>query len=1440
MSGDAGVPWLSLVRFHKEVVKRAEEGFFSLSVVSAQSDRWTSLKGFDPATLSGPWEVSLERVTSRDFLHAFAAGRHAETYIGGPGFYGFFKDKQGNWTPQWRPLLYRQVTLEPHDDGTLFIAPAQGVWELSPLVAKLIDQHAVAADSSALVTQVLEDAEVRHDTSAVTYGEAVKQAFLTLLPALEEDLAKTARVRETPSPWVLFAPVGTMGPMLQHLMKDYERLESRLAQNASDIGGFRVFNEWVGEADDAEAVSDILPIVPLTNSQYRAVSMALSGAPLTVVSGPPGCGKSQVVVSLLLNAWATGLTVLFASNNNRAVDVVRERLEPFEDQVPIIARAGAAGFNHVPEVLSRVSAVLAAAARGDIQPDGQHDTRSTLERQRRQIQDQIDTRVPQRADEALTSALTGYATYRKTVNQLRTQGERVSHAIVSLGYPAERASNAAAWAQELSQWVDAGCQAHKSVEEGERERARFREQALAYTSRRNELSGQMRLAPGSQQDWTWLLTGAAPELLEGAWSGLSSHLLDTSLDRNLEAFEWKAQWAQWSDSRHAASERDALRELATDVRAAVAELESKIRVIKAKHGEVEQAEHRASALGIARAPRTDIAALDDWLTHYGGLLSIVPSWKNRLPFSTVRRELRTLRRLEAEIRPSFPVAIFRAVEDVSGDGRERLATVFEAARDWLLRLEEWESLTSVRESVESCFAALRGRAAALRLQGIPPGSDIEHWRALPGTIDERARLADEALSGWERRERRERAWASLVSAARPVLECASGQPFWQAWASGEGRAFVEAVSSLCRQPQSVDVISARSFCHSELVPALLERWREARDVERQRRDVTQRASNIPSAQTVYERWAAERPSWLLGNVATPSSFPVVEGPLHEHLGTLRAVSAQWAEFTGLLAPTLQASALSELQWATKQLEAARDVVPAGLEHDAIARVIGRVLADPESDWDTAALRRVFADFSPARLRATLARIDSDLGKIAFAEATAGWVKRLKGSQPTLRAVNEVRQHLLRQRRLEEPQYGTFRSALPAVPVWITTAQSTQAVPLEPDLFDLVVVDEASQCTLTNLLPLLYRGRRLVVIGDPRQLSAIPTIPASEENVLARKFKVEAWMTTLGHCTNNVYDTAEQALPHRGADVTMLTDHFRSHPLIIGFSNREVYQRQLRIQLDPTRVRHLERFGGGVHVRAVTGHAERGDNGRSWRNRDEAKAVVELIREFREIDVRSLTLGVVTPFRAQDDLISGMLEQEGLLQNVTVGTVDRFQGDERDVVFFSPVLSPGVPDATATWVEQPMNRINVAVTRARDAFFLVGHLDHCARQPGILGKLVRYCRDADLLRRTSAEELQLFSWMATRGWSPEVHVRLGDLEVDFVLHNGAVHLVIEVDGGQHTDTVQSDGARDAFLNARGYKVVRVSTRSVRETPSAVLEQIAEALEIESAATGHGAQ
>ena len=160
--------------------------------------------------------------------------------------------------------------------------------------------------------------------------------------------------------------------------------------------------------------------------------------------------------------------------------------------------------------------------------------------------------------------------------------------------------------------------------------------------------------------------------------------------------------------------------------------------------------------------------------------------------------------------------------------------------------------------------------------------------------------------------------------------------------------------------------------------------------------------------------------------------------------------------------------------------------------------------------------------------------------------------------------------------------------------------------------------------------------------------------------------------------------------------------------------------------------------------------------------------------------------------------------------------------------FSPVVAQGMTPGARRWVEPPPNLINVALTRARHALFVIADLDFLRHQPlpSLLHRLAAYCRDVETLRETSEAELLLYSWMILQGWTPMVHPRIGDLEVDFTLSPSrpeeVAPLAIEVDGEPyHREDSATDKSRDAFLAARGFQVLRVSAREVIETPLTVI-------------------
>ena len=126
-----------------------------------------------------------------------------------------------------------------------------------------------------------------------------------------------------------------------------------------------------------------------------------------------------------------------------------------------------------------------------------------------------------------------------------------------------------------------------------------------------------------------------------------------------------------------------------------------------------------------------------------------------------------------------------------------------------------------------------------------------------------------------------------------------------------------------------------------------------------------------------------------------------------------------------------------------------------------------------------------------------------------------------------------------------------------LPCWAVTSLSARGrIPFEPAFFDLLIVDEASQCDIASVLPLLYRAKRAIVIGDPRQLKHISTLRRKQDEQLLARHGIGDIGIDWSYSVNSLYGLASNLC--RSEDVVRLKDHHRSHAQIIGFSNQHFY------------------------------------------------------------------------------------------------------------------------------------------------------------------------------------------------------------------------------------------------------------------------------------------
>ncbi|MGW6557124.1 caspase, EACC1-associated type [Streptomyces hydrogenans] len=411
-------------------------------------------------------------------------------------------------------------------------------------------------------------------------------------------------------------------------------------------------------------------------------------------------------------------------------------------------------------------------------------------------------------------------------------------------------------------------------------------------------------------------------------------------------------------------------------------------------------------------------------------------------------------------------------------------------------------------------------------------------------------------------------------------------------------------------------------------------------------------------------------------------------------------------------------------------------------------------------------------------RAGLSEVSGELARAVSAEAMA------RG-----RSLMAQRLQALRRR---SGFWRSQRNLMAHLKGWAISTHSVRQLELVPELFDLVVIDEASQCSIPAVLPLLFRAKRALIIGDPMQLGHIPGITAQQERQARVRAGLSAAQLEDHRLAYHVYSAYHAAAQH-GEETLLLDEHYRCHPAIADVVNGHCYAGQLQVLTDVRRqVPALDPVGSDGPAPALgwvdvpDGASALGPGGRSSRNAAEAARVRETVDELLTRLPEDATVGVVTPFRAQKDALARVWADD---DRVRVGTVHAFQGGQRDVMVLSPVATGNTPPRTTHWVSSQVNLWNVAVTRAKSQLITVGSHDFWQGQSGLPALLAGRsevlgagsstdrpaagfgARSRSAFREELADRLQDF--LGRRG--------VTDLEREAVVGGHVVDLLFTVDG-----------------------------------------------------------
>lgn len=432
-------------------------------------------------------------------------------------------------------------------------------------------------------------------------------------------------------------------------------------------------------------------------------------------------------------------------------------------------------------------------------------------------------------------------------------------------------------------------------------------------------------------------------------------------------------------------------------------------------------------------------------------------------------------------------------------------------------------------------------------------------------------------------------------------------------------------------------------------------------------------------------------------------------------------------------------------------------------------------------------------------------------------------------------------------KLASEMQSLFQKVTPILPTWcVTNLSARSTLPFAPALFDLLIIDEASQCDIASAIPLLFRAKRVVVIGDPQQLRHISQLDRHRDQQLQAKHDLTS-------AEDMPYTFAANSLFDLGMSVAgvgrliSLREHFRSHFDIIEFSNRQWYGGTLRVCTDYRRLRSVPANGDrSVAWTVVRGKVERPRGGGAVCDEEAKVAVAEVVR-LLEHDRFDGTVGLVTPFRAQanrmKDLVFKALPPEVIERaELIVDTAHGFQGDERDVIIFSPCMSSSLSRGARYFLSKTGNLFNVAVSRARSQLHVVGDLDAC-RESGV-PHVQAFAEYYDALSRDAVDpaadqsvgpwELPLKAALEAAGLRPMPQYAVHQYRLDLALVEDGVRLDIEVDGELfHKDwdgmRCRDDVVRDRRLQALGWHVKRFWVYELRDDLDACVREVRELLE-----------
>ena len=317
----------------------------------------------------------------------------------------------------------------------------------------------------------------------------------------------------------------------------------------------------------------------------------------------------------------------------------------------------------------------------------------------------------------------------------------------------------------------------------------------------------------------------------------------------------------------------------------------------------------------------------------------------------------------------------------------------------------------------------------------------------------------------------------------------------------------------------------------------------------------------------------------------------------------------------------------------------------------------------------------------------------------------------------------LRNIIKNKQRFPKEEFKKLKEAFPCILAGIR--DYAEYIPLEPEIFDLVVIDEASQVSIAQAFPALLRAKKVLILGDKKQFSNVKAAQARSDtnreylNGLSTCFKNNVSTDAIKlvrldkfNIKTSILEFFEFISNYR----IQLLKHFRGYKEIISYSNKYFYQESLQVM--KIRGKSIDDVIKFSHVEP-TAEDELYPN----TNKKEVEFIISELKRLKEED-KNVSVGIITPHTNQQKLLVEMIgkmpEWDYFLDKLQlkIMTFDTCQGEERDVIYYSMVASRHSDKLWGVFIKDLSNvdieedgqikaqRLNVGFSRAKECMHFI--------------------------------------------------------------------------------------------------------------------------------------